>query len=160
MGSASVLNRRMELALAEIRLYVHKRVIAQMSKVQMRRQKKWGWVQSPCHVRNGITVYMFVLKTQSKKTSSPVFNTPAQHEVETRHFVPSHTLRAKSPRTSPAVARSLKKPMRSVNSVSCGSLNQVITGTALFGLNKYDAGELSRIMQSSNGRPSMERSLT
>ena len=29
----------MELALAEIRLYVHKRVMAQMSKVQMRRQK-------------------------------------------------------------------------------------------------------------------------
>lgn len=33
--------------------------------------------------------------------------------------------------TSSTAVRSVKKPIRSVNSVSCGSLNHVDTGTAL-----------------------------
>ena len=46
----------------------------------------------------------------------------------------------------------------SVNSVSCGSLNHDDTGTALFGWNMYDAGELSRMMHSLSGRPSWLKS--
>ena len=42
--------------------------------------------------------------------------------------------------------------------MSWGSLNQLDTGTALFGWKMYDAGELSRMMVSSIGRPSWDRS--
>ena len=40
-------------------------------------------------------------------------------------------LPSRTPRISSTVARSVRKGQRSVSSVSCGSLNQVETGTAL-----------------------------
>lgn len=67
-------------------------------------------------------------------------------------------LPSSTPRISSTVARSVKKGHRSVSSVSCGSLNQVETGTALCGWKMYEAGELSIIIQSSISRPSCERS--
>lgn len=63
-----------------------------------------------------------------------------------------------TPRMSSTVARSAKKGHRSVSSVSCGSLNHVETGTALFGWKMYDAGELSIMMHPSMSRPSCDRS--
>jgi hypothetical protein len=44
--------------------------------------------------------------------------------------------RARSGRTSGTLAKSVRKPIRSVSSVSSGSLNQVVTGTALVGLKR------------------------
>lgn len=63
-----------------------------------------------------------------------------------------------TPLTSSTELRSARKGTRSVSSVSCGSLNQDETGTALLGWKMYEAGELSRIMVSVMGRPSCERS--
>jgi hypothetical protein len=61
-------------------------------------------------------------------------------------------------RTSSTVLRSDRNGHKSVSSVSWGSLNHDETGTALFGWNMYDAGELSRIIVSVIGLPSCERS--
>lgn len=55
---------------------------------------------------------------------------------------------------SSTVARSVKNGHRSVNSVSCGSLNHVDTGTALLGWKMYEAGELSMMMHPSMSLPS------
>ena len=65
---------------------------------------------------------------------------------------------SKTPLTSSTTPKSARKGTKSVNSVSCGSLNQDDTGTALLGWNMYDAGELSSIIVSDMGRPSCERS--
>lgn len=63
-----------------------------------------------------------------------------------------------TPLTSSVVLKSARNGTRSVNSVSCGSLNHDETGTALFGWNMYEAGELSRIIMSVDGRPSCDKS--
>ena len=65
---------------------------------------------------------------------------------------------SRTPRTSSTWQRSARKGTRSVNSVSCGSLNHDETGTALFGWKIYDAGELSIMIVSEIGRPSCDRS--
>ena len=61
-------------------------------------------------------------------------------------------------RMSSVPRRSARKGLMSVSSVSCGSLNHELTGTALFGWKMEDAGELSRIMVEVTGRPRRERS--
>ena len=69
-----------------------------------------------------------------------------------------YTFGLRIPRTSSTPVRSARNGQRSMSSVSCGSLNQDETGTALCGWKMYDAGELSRMMVSETGRPSWERS--
>lgn len=88
---------------------------------------------------------------QAPDRAPPLHRVP--HSPFQFHRPPSNT-----PRTSSTVIRSVRKGQRSVSSVSCGSLNHEETGTALFGWKIYDAGELSRMIVSSMGRPSRERS--
>ena len=67
---------------------------------------------------------------------------------------------SRTPRTSSTARRSSRNGHISVSSVSCGSLNHDETGTALFGWKMYDAGELSRMIVPSIGRPSCDKSYT
>lgn len=55
-------------------------------------------------------------------------------------------------------ARSSSTGIRSSNSLSCASENQLLIGTACWGWKMYDVGELSMMMVSRRSRPICDRS--
>lgn len=86
---------------------------------------------------------------------------PDSAEVSSRIYIVAQAVyspASRIPWTSSTADRSARNGHKSVNSVSCGSLNHEETGTALFGWNMYDAGELSRIIVSAIGLPSCDKS--